>query len=53
MVPSLVLSALDAYISFIFQSDEDIEPMKGLLESIEQEIFKISTEMAAGDFDAA
>lgn len=53
MVPSLVLSVLDAYISYIFQSDEDIEPMKGLLESIEQEIFKINTEMAAGDFDAA
>lgn len=52
MVPLLVLSAMAAYVRFIFESDEDIEPMKDLLESVENEILKINSEMAESDFDA-
>ena len=52
MVPLLVLSAMAAYIGFIFDSTEDIEPMKGLLDSVEQEILQINSEMAEGDFNA-
>ena len=53
MVPLLVLSALSAYIGFVFSSAEDIEPMKGLLHSVEEEILQINSEMAQGDFDTA
>jgi len=53
MVPLLVLSAIASYIGFIFDSSEDVEPMKGLLESVEQEILQINSEMSEGDFDAA
>lgn len=53
MVPLLVLSAVSAYVGYIFDSAEDIEPMKGLLDSVEQEILQINSEMAEGDFDAA
>lgn len=52
MVPLLVLSAMAAYIGFIFHSCADIEPMKGLLDSVEQKILQINSEMAEGDFDA-
>ncbi len=51
-VPLLVLTAMDAYIGFMVGATEDIEPMKGLLTSVEQEILKINSEMAEGDFDA-
>lgn len=53
MVPMLVLSAVSAYIGFIFDSLEDVESMKKLLDSVEAEILKINSEMAEGDFDAA
>lgn len=53
MVPLLVLSAMAAYIGFIFDSSEDIEPLNGLLDSVEQEILQIDSEMSEGDFDAA
>ena len=52
MIPLLVLSAMAAYIGFIFESDEDIEPMTGLLQSVEDEVLKINAELAEGDFDA-
>jgi len=51
-VPLLVLSAMAAYIGFIFSAGDDIEPMKGLLDSVEKEILQINSEMAEGDFDA-
>ena len=53
MVPLLVLSALSAFIEYIFDLGEDIEPMQGLLDSVEEEILQINSEMAVGDFDAA
>lgn len=46
MVPLLVLSAMTAYIGYIFGFREDIEPMKSLLDSVEQEILKINAEMS-------
>jgi len=52
MVPMLVLAAMAAYIEFILDSSEDIEPMMGLLDSVENEIQQINAEMAEGDFDA-
>lgn len=52
VIPLLVLSAMTAFISFIFASGEDIDPMKGLFESVEEEILKINSEMSEGDFDA-
>lgn len=53
MVPLQVLTAMAAFISFIFEAEEDIKPMEGLVESVQEEILKINSEMAKGDFDAA
>lgn len=53
MIPLLVLSAMASYIRFVFATDEDIEPMIGLFDSVEDEILKINSEMAEGDFDVA
>lgn len=51
MVPLLVLSAMADYFDFIFDSIEDIEAMKGLVDSVKQEILQINAEMSEGDFD--
>lgn len=53
MVPLLVLSAMASYIGFIFDSSENIAPVRRLLDSTEQEILNINSEIAEGDFDAA
>jgi hypothetical protein len=52
VVPLLVLSAMAAYIGFIFDSTEEIGPMKQVLDSVKQEILQINSEMAEGDFNA-
>lgn len=52
MIPLLVLSAMAAYVGFIFESGEDIALLKGILKSVEEEIIKINYEMSEGDFDA-
>lgn len=52
-IPLQVLTATSAFIHFISESEHDIKPMEELLESVKEEILRINSEMAAGDFDAA
>ncbi len=53
MVPLQVLRTVAAFIRFIFESEENIKPIDGLLESVQDEILKINAEMVGEDFDPA
>lgn len=52
-VPLLVLSAMTSYIRFVFETEDDIEHMTALFDSVEDEILQINSIMAKGDSDAA
>lgn len=52
-VPLVVLSAVKAFIEFVFDGPEDIEPLRSLIESIEQEIVGINHEAVGTDYELA
>ena len=52
-VPLVVLSAVKAFIEFVFDDANDIEPLIALIESIEQEIVAVNHEAIGTDFELA
>jgi hypothetical protein len=52
MTPLQVLEAVRAFIEHVTHSDEEAEPIIGLLDSIQDEILKINSEMVGSDFDS-
>jgi Family of unknown function (DUF5677) len=53
MVPLVVLDAMRSFVTFIFQSKDDIEPMVGLVESVMGEIQALNEEVVGSDFTVA
>ncbi len=53
MVPLVVLDAMRSFVTFIFQSQDDIEPMVGLVESVIGEIQTLNEEVIGRDFTVA
>lgn len=52
-VPLVVLSAVKAFIEFVFDEADDVEPLRSLIESIEQEIVAINHEAVGTDYELA
>ncbi len=50
-VPMIVLGVMNSFIHFIFDEEDDIAPMAGLLKSIEDEITKVNKEVVGNDFE--
>lgn len=53
IIPLVLLSTLKAYINFIFASQDDIEPMESLIDSIAREIRTLNEEVIGNDFALA
>jgi len=53
MVPLVVLDAMHAFVTFVFESQDDIKPMAGLLESVVKEIQSLNEEVIGSDFTVA
>lgn len=52
-VPMVVLTAMNSFVHFIFDDEDDVTPMAGLLESIREEIAKVNKEVVGSDFERA
>lgn len=52
-VPLVVLAAVIAFIEFIMDKPEDIEPLRGFIDAIEQEIVSLNHEAVGTDFELA
>jgi hypothetical protein len=52
-VPMVVLTAMNSFVHFLFDDEDDVAPMAGLLESIRQEIAKVNKEVVGNDFERA
>lgn len=52
-VPLVVLSAIKAFIEFVFDAADDVAALSGIVESIQQEIVAINHEAVGTDFELA
>jgi hypothetical protein len=52
-VPLIVLDTLRSFVTFVFRDPEDGEQLLGLLDSVEQEIMAIDSEVVGNDFERA
>lgn len=50
-IPLVVLSAVKAFIVFVFDKEDDAEPLRDLIEAIEQEIITINREVVGTDYE--
>ena len=50
-VPLIVLDTLRSFVAFVFGDPDDREAMTGLLDSVEEEITTINTEVVGNDFE--
>ena len=53
IIPLVLLSTLKTYINFIFASQDDVEPMESLIDSIAREIRTLYEEVIGNDFALA
>lgn len=53
MTPLQVLGAVRAFIGYIIKTEEEAEPIVGLLDSIQEEILGINSELIGSDFENA
>jgi hypothetical protein len=51
VVPLLVIDVIKHYVRFIFLAEDDTKPVISMLESVEDEITKINTEVIGTDFE--
>lgn len=52
-VPLVVLAAVTAFIEFTFDNPDDVEPIRGVIDAIEQEIVTINHEAVGADYELA
>jgi len=53
MIPLQVLGAVKSFIIYAIETDEEAEPIVGLLDSVQEEIMDINAEMVGSDFESA